>query len=134
MIPRIDLAFSYWIFAWYLLYIFKITTYNPFLFLIFALIENLIYLALLIYYKNPILYIFQFIFINFFIKILPILTLRNTKFNYDDIVAGIILFFIYIGWMWFNNKLHINTIKKYINSIKKGVPASPILSYLYKNN
>ena len=134
MIPRIDLAFSYWIFAWYLLYIFKITTYNPFFFLIIALIENLIYLALLIYYKNPILYIFQFIFINFFIKVLPILTLRNTKFNYDDIVAGIILFFIYIGWMWFNNKLHINTIKKYINSIKKGVPASPILSYLYKNN
>ena len=127
MIPRLDLAFSYWIFAWYLLYIFKIIKYNPLCFLIIALIENIIHLSLIIYYKNSPLYIFLFIFINLFIKVLPIWTLKNTTFNYDDIGAGIILFFIYIGWMKFNNKLNTNYFKKLFISIKNNTPTSPIL-------
>jgi len=135
MIPRFDLAFSYWIFAWYLLYIFKIITYNPLFFLIIALIFDIIYLLVLIYYKNSPLYIFLFIFINCFIKVLPIWTLKNTKFNYDDIGAGIILFFIYLGWMKFNNKLNTNYFKKLFNLIKNNKPISPILyavkQYLY---
>jgi hypothetical protein len=52
MIPRLDLAFSYWIFAWYLLYIFKIIKYNPLCFLIIALIFDIIFVLVLIYYKN----------------------------------------------------------------------------------
>jgi len=127
MIPRLDLAFSYWIFAWYLLYICKIIKYNPLLFLIIGLIFEIIYLIVIIYYKNSPLYIFLFIFINFFIKVLPIWTLKNTKINYDDIGAGIILFFIYIGWVWFNNKLNKNYFKILINSIKNKKPISPIL-------
>ena len=131
MIPRFDLAFSYWIFTWYLLYICKIIKYNPLFFLIIAFIENIIYLALLIYYKNSLLYIFLFIFINFFIKVIPIWTLRNTQFNYDDIDIGIILFFIYLCWLYFNNKLNINSLTQLLNSIKKRTPVSPIL-YIVK--
>ena len=127
MIPRLDLAFSYWIFAQYLLYICKIIKYNPLLFLIIGLIFEIIYLIVIIYYKKSPLYIFLFIFINFFIKVLPIWTLKNTKINYDDIGAGIILFFIYIGWVWFNNKLNKNYFKILINSIKNKKPISPIL-------
>ena len=49
---RADLVFSYWIFVWYLLYIFKVTSYNPKLYLLLGLIENLAYLFLMIYYNN----------------------------------------------------------------------------------
>lgn len=127
MIPRFDLAFSYWIFAWYLLYICKIIKYNPLYFLIIALIIDIIYLLVLIYYKNSLLYIFLFIFINFFIKVLPIWILKNTRVNYDDIITGIILFFIYIGWLYYNNKLNTNYFKKLFISIKNNTPISPIL-------
>lgn len=37
---RLDYVFSYWIFAWYLLYIAKITKYNPKFVLILGIIEN----------------------------------------------------------------------------------------------
>jgi hypothetical protein len=37
---RLDIIFSYWIFAWYLCYVFKWTHYSPKLALLFGLIEN----------------------------------------------------------------------------------------------
>lgn len=130
MIPRLDLAFSYWIFAWYLLYIFKIIKYNPLCFLIIALIFDIIFVLVLIYYKNSTIYIFLTLFINLFIKVLPIWTLKNTTFNYDDLGAGVILFFIYIGWMKFNNKLNTNTFKSIFKSIKNKTPITPLLYFI----
>ena len=91
MNPRFDLVFSYWIFVWYLLYIFKVTSYNPKLYLLLGLIENLAYLFLMIYYKNSLLYISLFIFINVFIKVIPFMSLQNTDYNSKDAVAGVIL-------------------------------------------
>ena len=131
MIPRLDLAFSYWIFAWYLLYIYKIIKYNPLFFLIIALIENVIYLLLLIYYKNSFIYILLFILINFFIKVIPVWTLYKTTIKMIDIGAGILLFFIYACWLLYNNKLNQYYFIHLLNSIKKGTPVSPILSALF---
>jgi hypothetical protein len=110
--PRIDLVFSYWIFAWYLLYIFKITRYNPKLYLWLGLIENLAYLGLMIYYNNSFLYISLFIFINTFIKVIPLITLTNTPYKMSDIIAGFILFLLYLGWLWFNDMLNITNLIK----------------------
>ena len=39
---RGDLVFSYWIYVWYLLYIFKLIKYSPKLPLILGLIDNVI--------------------------------------------------------------------------------------------
>ena len=110
--PRIDLVFSYWIFAWYLLYIFKITSYNPKLYLWLGLIENLAYLCLMIYYNNSLLYISLFIFINTFIKVIPLVTLINTPYKMPDIIAGFILFLLYLGWLWFNDMLNMTNLIK----------------------
>ena len=131
MIPRIDLTFSYWIFAWYLLYICKITIYNPLSFLIIGLILDIIYVLILFYYKNPLNYIFLTIFINLFIKVLPIWTLRNTKIKNKDIIAGSILFFIFACWLYYNDKMNTTTFKNLLINIKKGTPISPVLSALY---
>ena len=57
MSTRIDFTFSYWIFAWFILYQLNIIKYNPKIFLILASIENLILLFMMIYYKNNIKYI-----------------------------------------------------------------------------
>lgn len=110
--PRIDLVFSYWIFAWYLLYIFKITRYNPKLYLWLGLIENIVYLGLMIYYNNSFLYISLFIFINTFIKVIPLITLTNTPYKMSDIIAGFILFLLYLFWLWFNDMLNMTNLIK----------------------
>lgn len=56
--------------------------------------------------------------------------IKNTTFNYDDLGAGVILFFIYIGWMKFNNKLNTNTFKSIFKSIKNKTPITPLLYFI----
>ena len=99
---RLDYVFSYWIFAWYLLYIAKITKYNPKFVLILGIIENSFLLLFMIIYKTKILSIIIFIIINIFIKIIPYYTVRNDKIIKKDIIATIILFIIYCLWLYIN--------------------------------
>ena len=76
---RFDFVFSYWIFLWYILYILKVVIYNPKWALTISLIENTFALALMFFYKNSFINIFFFCFINLFIKILPLWSLRKTN-------------------------------------------------------
>ena len=84
---RLDYVFSYWILAWYLLYIAKITKYSPKFVLILGIIENSFII---------------FILLNIFIKIIPYYTVRNDKIIKKDIIATIILFIIYCLWLYIN--------------------------------
>ena len=100
---RIDFVFSYWIFVWYIFYIIGIVKYNPKWGLTIGLIENIIALCLMFVYKNSIINIFLFCFINFFIKILPLWTLRKTKYEINGIYSLFLLFCIYLIWVKVNN-------------------------------
>jgi hypothetical protein len=129
---NIDLVFSYWIFAWFILYQLKIVKYNPQFALLCGLIENLFILSLMIYYKNSLLFIVSFIFINFFLKILPLWLLRKTRFSIKDIFATIILFLIYILWLKFN-KINVKKFFKDIfKNIKNNRPCTPFISFVNK--
>ena len=127
---RFDFVFSYWIFAWFLLYQFGFTSYNPKIALIIALIENIWILGLMIYFKNSFIYIFLFCFINFFIKVLPIWLLRNSKHGRRDVYAILALFLIYILWLVINQV----DFKKYINEryeqLQHNSPAAPLTHYM----
>lgn len=123
---RFDFVFSYWIFAWFLLYYYKYVTYNPFLLLILAGIENLVLLSLMIYYKNSLFTILLFIIVNIFIKIIPIYLLRNTKVTRCDIISYIIVFLIYILWMYVNKKDPIEFQNATFKSIKNNSFDAPI--------
>ena len=108
--PRFDFFFSYWIFAWFLLYAIKATKYNPKIFIIGALLENIIYVSLMVYYKNSLLYIFLFVLANIIIKILPLWWLWNTEYKLQDLVAGIVLFIIYTIWLYSNDFINNNEL------------------------
>jgi len=136
---RFDYLFSYWIFSWYLLYFFHITDYNPKFVLICGIIENLIILFYMIYYKTNINVIIFFIFGIFLIKIIPIYTIWNTIIKWKDILSTFILFFIYLIWLYINNKslyyIYNDTKKVILN--KKYFPLTELLiklyNYFYKN-
>ena len=100
---RFDLVFSYWIFLWYILYILKLVKYNPKWALTIGLIENTFLFALMIFYKNSFINIFLFCFINILIKILPLWSLRKTKYAINGFYSLIILFCIYLLWLKINN-------------------------------
>ena len=132
-IVRLDFVCSYWIFAWYLLYISKITTFNPKFVLLIGLIENSLYLFLMIYFNNSLSKIIIFITINIFIKIIPFYTLLNTKYEIKDVIFSFFLFIIYVFWLKINNKLNIN-FYKFLNEVYKSITENksllPITNYL----
>ena len=134
-----DYLFSYWIFVWYLLYFFRITKYNPKFVLICGIIENIILLFFMIYYKTNLNVIIFFIFGMFIIKIIPTYTIWNTIIKWRDILFTFILFFIYIIWLYINNKslyYVFNEIKQVVFN-KKKFPLTELLlkiyNYFYKN-
>ena len=138
-LPRIDFIFSYWIFAWFICYATHLTQYNPKIFLIGAIAENMIYLSLMLYYHNSLIYILLFLFINFIIKVLPLWWVWNSEYTMPDFYAGIILFVIYICWLYANNVITnensiYNKMLSTINNIKQNKPsnATPLTFYFAK--
>ena len=117
MALRPDFIFSYWIFVWYILYIFGILPYNPKLAILLAISINIIMFVLMIYYKTRILYIFNFILINFFIKILPYYTLIREKIYIQDLKPLAIIFIVYSVWLYMNDLY----VLKYQETIFKAV-------------
>ena len=93
---RADLVFSYWIYAWYILYAVKITKYSPKFPLILGLIDNIIMLILMLIYGTSKRTIFYFIIINSLIKVVPLYYLRNESVKMKDIGFTILLFVIFI--------------------------------------
>jgi hypothetical protein len=134
MIERFDFVFSYWIFAWFILYELKITHYNPKIALIIGLLVNVIELSTMIYYKNSFSNIFLFSLINFIFKVVPLWILRKTEYKVIDVYADIGLFIIYLFWLFINN---VNIRKESTNlvyKIKHNKPVGPIMYYVNKNN
>jgi len=99
MDSRIDFVFSYWIFTWFLLYIIGVVPFNPKLFLILGIIENIF--GIFILPPNKIIY---FLIINTFIKILPLYLIWNTKLKNVDNYFGVSLGFLYLIWLKLNKE------------------------------
>ena len=130
---RFDYLFSYWIFVWYLLYFFRKTKYNPKFILICGIIENIILLFFMIYYKTNAIIILLFIFGMFIIKIIPTYIIWNTNIKGKDILFTFTLFFIYLIWLYINNKslyyLYNDTKQVVLN--KKYFPSTELLLKIY---
>ena len=136
LLKDITFAFSYWIFAWFLLYKIGWISYNPMIFLILASLDNLFELFGMIYFKNKWIYILFFIFINFFIKIVPIIILSNyfttskLTSKLTDIYFGTLLFLLYNGWLFLNHTNIWIISKNILKKIRENKPFSPVIKYL----
>ena len=112
---RFDFVFSYWLFAWYLLYMFYGSPIpNPKLFLIFGLAYNILMVPLGLV-KNVKL----FTIINMFIKVLPIWTLLNTRTTPYDVKCGFLLVLMYLIYMIFNKQNILESSKPLTNLLIK---------------
>jgi len=125
-----DLIFSYWIFAWYILYILKLIHYSPKIFLIISIFYIIITTIYMIH-KFSIKIIVMFIIINFIIKVIPLYTIKNDKYNINDFLFGIFLFILYIIWVFYR-KNNINKIFKNMFPFNSNKELPPLL-YLVKN-
>lgn len=104
---RFDFVFSYWIFAWFLLYWFKWIDFSPKLALLLGVMENLALFVFIILRKSWI-FVFSFVVINLLIKILPLYLLRKEKINiHRDLSILIFIFFLYVSWIFINEKTFV---------------------------
>ena len=111
MIPekyRIDFVFSFWIFAWFLLYIFGHTTFSPFFVLILGIIHNTSYFIKNMYKKSKVSSQLLFVIGNFVLKIMPALYFvmkKKTKVLFRDVMFTIGLFIVHVIWLKINNQM-----------------------------
>lgn len=134
---RPDLIFSYWIYLWYILYIFKVVKYNPKFAIICGMIENLIILLLMCIYNTKKILVVLFIIMFVILKLIPLYTIwnDNIKLN-DDIKNTSLLFIIYLVWIHLNQLNITDALTNSKNLIlynKNTMPGMTILQYIWKN-
>jgi uncharacterized membrane protein len=129
---RPDFVFSYWIFAWYLLYELKVTTFSPKFSLILGLIENIIMFILMIHFGSKINTLVLFIIINIFLKVIPLYTLRNETFNIKNLYFAICFFAIYIFWLHINHVTLQGSLKEVYESLIHNKNNTPFMQ-LFEN-
>lgn len=117
---RFDLVFSYWIFAWFLLYFFKVIQYSPKLALCISLVENIILLCLMIFVlKSQLETIIKFLIINTFIKAVPLYLIWSDKINWKrDIIIIMVLFLVYVVWLFINSKSRLEEQNEILKNTK----------------
>ena len=107
---RIDFIFSYWIFAWYVLYMARITIYSPKLALIIAVIEAVVSYFLL-KTANTFTMVSTLIIVSC-IKIIPLITLWREPIRQKDIWVLFTLFMIYNIWLGVHGETMLGVYKK----------------------
>jgi len=127
---RFDFVFSWWIFTWYLLYELKVIKYNPKLAVFLGLMENIIVIMVMLFYKNSVLQILLFTTIITFIKVIPLYTLKNTPYHRKDTYFFIFLFLLYLLWLFYN-KVNLYNLK-IIEKIKQDKPFAPLVIFINK--
>jgi hypothetical protein len=129
---RTDLVFSYWIYLWYILYVFKITIFSPKFPIILGLLDNIIMLFLMLMYGTSKRTIFYFIIINTLIKIVPLYYLKNEPLKMKDIYFTIFLFIIFILWLHLNKQSLFGNIKLIHDSLLFGQNKTPFMDFINK--
>ena len=125
---RFDLVFSYWIFAWYVLYALGVTSFNPKIALVVGLVHNTGMLLTMIYYKNDWIHIATFCFINTFIKVIPLWTVRNDPYRWKDFYALVVYFLIHVAWVFVNGQMKGDGL----HLIKNNLPIGPFMQLVDK--
>ena len=109
---RIDLIFSYWIFAWFIAYyFFGYKYYNPLFLLVIGFIVNIIMLINFII-NNNFYKAILFSIVNFVIKALPIYLLRKTKIHSKDIAFSVVFALVFLIYTMM---ITDNLIKEIVN-------------------
>ena len=117
MLFRFDFILSYWIFAWYILYITKFVSYSPKLIIIFGIIENAITLIIMLLHGSNSKTILYFVIINIIIKGIPFYTVRKDTIKIRDILVTSLVILIYLLWVKINGQSVIQYYKKIIYSL-----------------
>lgn len=135
--------FSYWIFIWFIAYVIlfmnkdKIKTIvNPIPVFIFALLENIIILLIMIFLYKPVSSIIIYTFVVIFIKLIPIYILRNEKISWlKNLLFTFLVFVVYNMYLNYKKTNIYEIYNKTMDSLleNKGLtPGYALLSSIFE--
>jgi hypothetical protein len=133
---NITYLFSYWIFAWYLIYYFSgFDVPNPKLALIGGAAFVSVVSVLMFLYKTKPWIIATFVIMNIIVKFIPLYSIWTTTIHLEDWVATFILLTVYLGWMYLNGNglgfhYYVVAIKNLINN-RINLPGLILVNYLF---
>jgi hypothetical protein len=132
MNPRFDLILSYWIFAWFLLYLYDIVPYSPHLALILALFFEIGILFAMIFNNASNYYIGLFVIITILIKAIPLYILRNESIEYvSQFFYMLCVVVIYAFWLLINKKNAVDYFTYQMRGLSQGKATTPAISIIY---
>ncbi len=102
---RSDFILSYWVLAWFILYIIGIVRTSPLFATLLAIILNVITLLYLIISNASVYNIIKFIIINTIIKGLPLwyMMVRGHTITRSSIIVTCVMFALYYTWLLMNS-------------------------------
>lgn len=142
-----ELIISYWIFIWFVIYVLaswnkntEIGKYiyentNPIFLFLLGLLMNIITLGMILYYNPLHLIILKYIFLIFFIKLLPIWFLMQQKIVfYPNLVFSVLFIILYCFYLWYKKTnpyiIYKNLTKSVIHD-ENNTPFNYYLNLLY---
>ena len=132
MNPRFDLILSYWIFAWFILYLYDVVPYSPHLALVLALLFEFGILFAMFYNRTSNYYIALFVIITIIIKGIPLYILRNETIDYAPQMFYMgVLMLMYAGWLLINKKDAIDYFTYQMSGLAQGKATTPAISIIY---
>ena len=102
---RSDFILSYWILAWFILYIIGIVRTSPFFATLLGTMENIGSVIYFIFMGASPYNIIKFIIINAIIKGLPLwyMIVRGHTITRSSIIATVLMIVMYYTWLLMNN-------------------------------
>ena len=114
---RFDYVISYWFLVSYFLFMLKIIPYNPKPAFYFAVAFTMVQLIFFFFTGVKLMRIVTFLFINMFMKFIPVYTLVNTRSSWKDTQFYIGMFGVYIMWLIINDVNIYNFFLTYIEKL-----------------
>ena len=128
---RLDFIFSYWIFAWFLLYIIGVIKTPPKFLLIVGVAINLIELVYLFIEKVSVYNLVKFSVINTFLKVIPLYFVYQVKITRFEIMVSSCLLLLYFTWLYIH-KVNVNYFySQFLDSYKTNRSKKTIVSAMY---
>jgi hypothetical protein len=112
---RIDYVFSYWVFAWFLLYVAGLVKASPKLGILLGILEN--FAAVLIFAMNGVssITIAYFIGINTLLKGIPYYIVRRDTIGSQDFINLLGVLAVYCVWLWINKTDGVQAYRELMN-------------------
>lgn len=122
---RLDLIFSNWIFAWFILYLLRVIPFNPTVAFVISIFMIIFEIIMLIFYGTNQYNITKFVIINVLSKFIPFLIMwyiSDLHINLKDFYFGLSLFIFYLVYLYLNDEtlisIYIKLLRPYIYDIK----------------